>query len=198
MMTKPLKLHSKIEALLFVVGDDGLTIQQLANLLSERDELVAEAIKELSTIYEEDITKGIMLKEIAGVYQLTTKPELAETIQKLVENPTVQSLSQASLEVLAIVAYKQPITRVAIEDLRGVKCERPLQTLASRGLIKEVGRSEGTGRAILYGTTKEFLNYFGLNSIEEMPLLPENEQGETEQETDLFLTKFQETFSEAK
>lgn len=198
MMTKPLKLHSKIEALLFVVGDDGLTIQQLANLLSERDELVAEAIKELSTIYEEDITKGIMLKEIAGVYQLTTKPELAETIQKLVENPTVQSLSQASLEVLAIVAYKQPITRVAIEDLRGVKCERPLQTLASRGLIKEVGRSEGTGRAILYGTTKEFLNYFGLNSIEEMPLLPESEQAEIEQETDLFMTKFQETFSEAK
>ncbi|MFJ7952419.1 SMC-Scp complex subunit ScpB [Lysinibacillus sp. NPDC096418] len=197
-MTKQLNLHSRIEALLFVVGDDGLTIQQMANLLSERDELVAEAIEELSTAYEEDLTKGIMLKEIAGVYQLTTKPELAETIQRLVENPTAQSLSQASLEVLAIVAYKQPITRVAIEDLRGVKCERPLQTLASRGLIKEVGRSEGTGRAILYGTTKEFLNYFGLNSIEEMPLLPESEQGETEQETDLFLTKFQETFSEAK
>ncbi|MFJ7735000.1 SMC-Scp complex subunit ScpB [Lysinibacillus sp. NPDC097287] len=197
-MTKPLNLHSRIEALLFVVGDDGLTIQQLANLLTERDELVAEAIEELSTAYQDDLTKGIMLKEIAGVYQLTTKPELAETIQRLVENPTAQSLSQASLEVLAIVAYKQPITRVAIEDLRGVKCERPLQTLASRGLIKEVGRSEGTGRAILYGTTKEFLNYFGLNSIEEMPLLPESEQGETEQETDLFLTKFQETFSEAK
>lgn len=198
MMTKQLNLHSRIEALLFVVGDDGLTIQQLASLLSERDELVVEAIEELSAAYMEDLTKGIMLKEIAGVYQLTTKPELAETIQRLVENPTAQSLSQASLEVLAIVAYKQPITRVAIEDLRGVKCERPLQTLASRGLIKEVGRSEGTGRAILYGTTKEFLNYFGLNSIEEMPLLPESEQGETEQETDLFLTKFQETFSEAK
>lgn len=198
MMTKPLNLYSRIEALLFVVGDDGLTIQQLANLLDEQDELVAEAIKELSTTYEEDLTKGIMLKEIAGVYQLTTKPKLAETIQKLVENPTAQSLSQASLEVLAIVAYKQPITRLAIEDLRGVKCERPLQTLASRGLVKEVGRSEGTGRAILYGTTKEFLNYFGLNSIEEMPLLPESEQGEAEPETDLFLTKFQETFSEAK
>lgn len=198
MMTKSLKIHSRIEALLFVVGDDGLTIEQLANLLGEQVELVTEVIEELRNIYEEDLTKGIMLKEIAGVYQLTTKPELAETIQKLVENPTAQSLSQASLEVLAIVAYKQPITRVAIEDLRGVKCERPLQTLASRGLIKEVGRSEGTGRAILYGTTKEFLNYFGLNSIEEMPQLPEGEQSEPEQETDLFLTKFQETFSEAK
>ena len=198
MMTKSLKIRSRIEALLFVVGDDGLTIEQLANLLGEPIELVVEAIEELCKTYEEDLTKGIMLKEMAGVYQLTTKPELAETIQKLVENPTVQSLSQASLEVLAIVAYKQPITRVAIEDLRGVKCERPLQTLVSRGLIKEVGRSEGTGRAILYGTTKEFLNYFGLNSIEEMPQLPEIEQVEQEQETDLFLTKFQETFSEAK
>lgn len=198
MMTKSLKIRSRIEALLFVVGDDGLTIEQLANLLGEPLELVVKALEELRKAYEEDLTKGIMLKEIAGVYQLTTKPELAETIQKLVENPTAQSLSQASLEVLAIVAYKQPITRIAIEDLRGVKCERPLQTLVSRGLIKEVGRSEGTGRAILYGTTKEFLNYFGLNNIEEMPQLPELEQVEQEQETDLFLTKFQETFSEAK
>lgn len=138
------------------------------------------------------------MKEIAGVYQLITKSEFADTIQRLVENPTAQSLSQASLEVLAIVAYKQPITRVAIEDLRGVKCERPIQTLVSRGLIKEVGRSEGTGRAILYGTTKEFLHYFGLNTIEEMPPLPEEDLVETEQETDLFMTKFQETFSSAK
>lgn len=197
-MTKSLKIHSRIEALLFVVGDDGLTVEQLANLLGEQNEQITVGLEELRVIYEEDLTRGIMLKEIAGVYQLTTKPELAETIQKLVENPTAHSLSQASLEVLAIIAYKQPIPRVAIEDLRGVKCERPLQTLASRGLIKEVGRSEGTGRAILYGTTKEFLNYFGLNSLEEMPQLPESGQVEQEQETDLFLTKFQETFSEAK
>lgn len=197
-MTKSLKIHSRIEALLFVVGDDGLTIGQLANLLGEQNDRITEGLEELRARYEEDLTRGIMLKEIAGVYQLTTKPELAETIQKLVENPTAHSLSQASLEVLAIIAYKQPIPRVAIEDLRGVKCERPLQTLASRGLIKEVGRSEGTGRAILYGTTKEFLNYFGLNSLEEMPQLPESGQVEQEQETDLFLTKFQETFSEAK
>ncbi len=79
-----------------------------------------------------------------------------------------------------------------------MKCERPIQTLVSRGLIKEVGRSEGTGRAILYGTTKEFLHYFGLNSIEEMPPLPEEDLADTEQETDLFMTKFQETFSGAK
>jgi len=198
MMTKTIMLQSRIEALLFVVGDDGLTIKQLSQLLGEVEENVVQAMKALRTTYEEDLARGVTVKEIAGVYQLITKSELADTIQRLVENPTVQSLSQASLEVLAIVAYKQPITRVAIEDLRGVKCERPIQTLASRGLIKEVGRSEGTGRAILYGTTKEFLNYFGLNSIEEMPALPEDELVETEQETDLFMTKFQETFSGVK
>lgn len=197
-MTKTLMLQSRIEALLFVVGDDGLTIKQLSQLLGEQEELIIQAMSTLREAYDEDLTRGITVKEIAGVYQLITKSEFADTIQRLVENPTAQSLSQASLEVLAIVAYKQPITRVAIEDLRGVKCERPIQTLVSRGLIKEVGRSEGTGRAILYGTTKEFLHYFGLNSIEEMPPLPDEDLMETEQETDLFMTKFQETFSGAK
>ncbi len=197
-MTKTMMLQSRIEALLFVVGDDGLTIKQLSQLLGEAEEPVVQAMQALRVSYEEDLARGITVKEMAGVYQLITKSELADAIQRLVENPTVQSLSQASLEVLAIVAYKQPITRVAIEDLRGVKCERPIQTLVSRALIKEVGRSEGTGRAILYGTTKEFLNYFGLNSIEEMPPLPEEENVETEQETDLFMTKFQETFSGIK
>lgn len=197
-MTKTSMLQSRIEALLFVVGDDGLTIKQLSQLLGEQEELILQTMNTLRETYEEDLARGITVKEIAGVYQLITKSEFADTIQRLVENPTAQSLSQASLEVLAIVAYKQPITRVAIEDLRGVKCERPIQTLVSRGLIKEVGRSEGTGRAILYGTTKEFLHYFGLNSIEEMPPLPEEDLVDTEQETDLFMTKFQETFSGAK
>ncbi|WP_342534138.1 SMC-Scp complex subunit ScpB [Lysinibacillus sp. FSL K6-0057] len=197
-MTKTLMLQSRIEALLFVVGDDGLTIKQLSQLLGEQEELILQTMNTLRETYEEDLARGITVKEIAGVYQLITKSEFADTIQRLVENPTAQSLSQASLEVLAIVAYKQPITRVAIEDLRGVKCERPIQTLVSRGLIKEVGRSEGTGRAILYGTTKEFLHYFGLNNIEEMPPLPDEDLVDTEQETDLFMTKFQETFSGAK
>ncbi|QSB08416.1 SMC-Scp complex subunit ScpB [Lysinibacillus fusiformis] len=197
-MTKTLMLQSRIEALLFVVGDDGLTIKQLSQLLGEQEEFILQTMNTLRETYEEDLARGITVKEIAGVYQLITKSEFADTIQRLVENPTAQSLSQASLEVLAIVAYKQPITRVAIEDLRGVKCERPIQTLVLRGLIKEVGRSEGTGRAILYGTTKEFLHYFGLNNIEEMPPLPDEDLVDTEQETDLFMTKFQETFSGAK
>lgn len=188
-------LMSKVEALLFVVGDEGLTIKQLAEIL-ETDPVDVEAIlSELETNYKND-ERGITIKKLAGTYQLMTKPELADTIQKLVQSPNSHVLSNASLEVLAIIAYKQPITRAEIEDLRGVKSERPIQTLLSRGLIQEVGRAEGTGRAILFGTTKEFLNYFGLTDLSELPPLPEEFFDEDNEETDLFLTRFQEVLTE--
>ncbi|WP_193768939.1 SMC-Scp complex subunit ScpB [Metasolibacillus meyeri] len=187
---------SKIEALLFVVGDEGMTVRQLANYLDVEDMDIEAGLSELATQYNESETSGITLKQLAGTYQLTTKPEMAETIKKLVENPTNQLLTAASIEVLAIIAYKQPITRIEVEDLRGVKSEKPIQTLVSRGLIQDVGRVEGTGRAILYGTTKEFLNYFGLKDIAELPPLPEGHDVEEEQEADLFLTKFQEAFND--
>ncbi|MEC1179169.1 SMC-Scp complex subunit ScpB [Metasolibacillus meyeri] len=189
-------LMSKIEALLFVVGDEGMTVRQLANYLDVEDMDIEAGLSELATQYNESETSGITLKQLAGTYQLTTKPEMAETIKKLVENPTNQLLTAASIEVLAIIAYKQPITRIEVEDLRGVKSEKPIQTLVSRGLIQDVGRVEGTGRAILYGTTKEFLNYFGLKDIAELPPLPEGHDVEEEQEADLFLTKFQEAFND--
>ncbi len=190
------KLLSRIEALLFVAGDEGMTAKQLAQYI-EVDMMDIEAgLSELLTQYSEAEARGITLKELAGTYQLTTKPEVADTLKKLIENPTNQVLTAASLEVLAIIAYKQPITRAEVEDLRGVKSERPIATLVSRALVQEVGRAEGTGRAILYGTTKEFLNYFGLKNINELPPLPEDVDTEDEQPTDLFLTKFQETFNQ--
>lgn len=186
-------LLSKMEALLFVAGDDGMTAKQLATYL-ELDLMDVEAgLSELKSQYNETEERGITLKELAGTFQLTTKESVADTIQKLVENPTSNVLTNASLEVLAIVAYKQPITRAELEDIRGVKSERPLQTLVSRALIKEVGRADGPGRAILYGTTKEFLNYFGLKDIKELPALPD-QQTDADQDTDLFMTKFQEQF----
>lgn len=189
-------LSSKVEALLFVAGDDGLSAKQLEFLTEEEPIAIEVAIAELAERYSNSAS-GIMVKELAGVYQLVTKQEVAETIQKLVENPTVQALSQASLEVLAIVAYKQPITRVEIEDLRGVKSEKALHTLTGKGLIQEVGRAERTGRAILYGTTNEFLDYFGLKDLDELPSLPEDEDEEQDgHDTELFMSKFQETFKE--
>ncbi|WP_332649320.1 SMC-Scp complex subunit ScpB [Lysinibacillus sp. 54212] len=190
-------LISKIEALLFVAGDDGLSSRQLAQYLEVELIDIEAGLSELATQYNESEERGITLKMLAGTYQLTTKQAVADTIKKLVENPSSQVLTSASLEVLAIIAYKQPITRAEVEDLRGVKSERPIQTLVSRALVQEVGRAEGTGRAILYGTTKEFLNYFGLKDIKELPPLPEmSEAGDDDQATDLFLTKFQEAFNE--
>lgn len=191
-------LMSKIESLLFVTGDEGLSSKQIESLTDASANEVKEALISLQEDYKKSKVRGIELKELAGTYQLISKKKNADTIQRLVENPTNQPLSQASLEVLAIVAYKQPITRIEIEEIRGVKSERPLYTLGLKGLIQEVGRAEGTGRAILYGTTKEFLNVFGLNDTNELPSLPEAQDSEEEEQTDLFMTKFQEAFGEQK
>ena len=190
------KLLSRIEALLFVAGDEGMTVKQLAQYIDVDIMDIEAGLSELQTQYNEEEQRGITIKQMAGTYQLTTKPEVSDTLKKLIENPTNQVLTGASLEVLAIIAYKQPITRAEVEDLRGVKSERPIATLVSRALIQEVGRAEGTGRAILYGTTKEFLNYFGLKNINELPPLPDEVDEEDDQPTDLFLTKFQETFNQ--
>ncbi|MBS8264750.1 SMC-Scp complex subunit ScpB [Mesobacillus boroniphilus] len=183
-----------LESLLFAAGDEGLSLKQITAVL-EVDEIQAnEIVTELKQDYESDENRGITIVHLAGVYQLATKKEHADYLKKLVESPGTAHLSQAALETLAIVAYKQPITRAEIEEIRGVKTERPLYTLSSRALIKEVGRAEGTGRAILYGTTKEFLDYFGLKSISELPPLPDHiEDDELQDDADLFFEKFQET-----
>lgn len=190
------KLLSRIEALLFVAGDEGMTVKQLAQYIEVEVMDIEAGLSELESQYNETEMRGITLKQLAGTFQLTTKPEVADTLKKLIENPTNQVLTAASLEVLAIIAYKQPFTRAEVEDLRGVKSERPIATLVSRALVQEVGRAEGTGRAILYGTTKEFLNYFGLKNIKELPPLPEQIEQDDENPTDLFLSKFQETFNQ--
>jgi segregation and condensation protein B len=185
---------SVIESLLFVTGDEGVSLAQICEVLNIGNEEAIQAIQELQKDYQ-DINRGIEIIDIAGTYQLATKTKNAEYVKRLIAVPANQSLSQAALETLAIVAYRQPITRVEIEEIRGVKTERPLQTLVAKALIKEVGRAEGAGRAILYGTTKEFLSYFGLKSIDELPPLSnEIEQGSIEQEADLFFGKLQETF----
>jgi segregation and condensation protein B len=182
-----------LESVLFAAGDEGLSLKQIATVL-EVDEIKAQGIiSEMQHEYEKDENRGILLVQIAGVFQLATKKEHAEYLKRLVESPGTSHLSQAALETLAIIAYKQPITRIEIEEIRGVKTERPIQTLASRALIKEVGRAEGAGRAYLYGTTKEFLDYFGLKNIAELPPLPEKiDDEEVQDEADLFFEKFNE------
>jgi len=187
--------NSIVEALLFASGDEGLSLKQLTMVLEVEEQEVVDIIKELAESYKKK-DRGIELVEVAGQFQLTTKKEHAMYLKKLVESPGNGSLSQAALETLAIVAYKQPITRAEIEEIRGVKTERPIQTLVTKILIKEVGRAEGTGRAILYGTTKEFLEYFGLKSIKELPPLPEKDNEFEQEEADLFFEKFNETLED--
>lgn len=185
-----------LESLLFAAGDEGLSLKQLAEVLEVDTLKAGEIVEELRKEYERNNKRGIMIVQLAGTYQLATKKENAAYLKKLVDSPNTATLSQAALETLAIIAYKQPITRAEIEEIRGVKTERPLHTLMSKVLIKEVGRAEGTGRAFLYGTTKEFLDYFGLKSIEELPQLPEKVDEEfVHEEADLFFEKFQETIN---
>lgn len=183
-----------VESLLFAAGDEGLSIKQISQVLEIEEAYAGEILLQLTEDYEADQNRGITVVQFAGNYQLATKKENSTYLKKLVESPTTTTLSQAALETLAIIAYKQPITRAEIEEIRGVKTERPIHTLVGKVLIKEVGRAEGTGRAILYGTTKEFLDYFGLRSIEELPPLPEKVDEEyIQEEADLFFEKFQDT-----
>ena len=188
--------QSILESLLFAAGDEGLTLKHVAEVLDVEELKAGEIIEELKQVYEKDTTRGIMIVQLAGTYQLATKKENVNYLKRLLDSPNTSALSQAALETLAIIAYKQPITRVEIEEIRGVKTERPLHTLMSKALIKEVGRAEGSGRAYLYGTTKEFLDYFGLKNIEEMPKLPERVEEEfVQEEADLFFEKFQDTMN---
>lgn len=193
-MENDARLAGMIESFLFIAGDEGLSVEQLTILTECQEEHVLAAIERLRTSYDERNDSGITLKLLGGTYRLVTKAEFADDLKRLLENPTPKSMTQASLEVLAIIAYKQPVTRVEIDDLRGVKSEGPISTLIAKGLIMEKGRSEGSGRAILYGTTDLFLDRFGLESLERLPPLLQEEEDEAG-ETDLFMTKFQEAFA---
>lgn len=163
-------LKSSIEALLFASGEP-LSLQDLVNHLEEKAKLIEIVIQEMIEEYENTSSRGIKIIGIKGSYQLVTKAENSDNVQKLLKKNKRQSLSQASIESLAIIAYKQPITRVDIDEIRGVKSDSALQRLVEKELIKEVGRLEVPGRPILYGTTDEFLRQFELRDLKELPSL---------------------------
>ncbi|WP_306433004.1 SMC-Scp complex subunit ScpB [Paenibacillus sp. J31TS4] len=161
-------MKAAVEGLLFVAGDEGLDSRQLADVLEIDNKEALRLVRELQHELAAS-GRGIQIVELANTFQLATLPEHASYFQKLAHSPHRASLSQAALETLSIIAYRQPITRVEIEEIRGVKAERALQTLVTKELIEEVGRAEAIGRPILYGTTKSFLDYFGLSSITQLP-----------------------------
>lgn len=181
-----------IEGLLFAAGEEGITKKKLSNLLELDAKTINKLVDEMMGEYKKP-QRGITIMDSQGTLHLTTKPEHASYYKRLLDSPGSTRLSQAALETLAIIAYQQPITRIEVDDLRGVKSDRAIQTLVNRSLIEEKGRKDAIGRPILYGTTKDFLIYFGLTSIDDLPPLSELKQAEDEEgEADLFFEKFPE------
>ena len=176
-------IKSAIESMLFVSGEP-LALRELSNNLELKEKNVEEILSEMANEYE-DKSRGIRLIRINGAYQLVTKSENSDFVQKLLKKNKKHSLSQASIESLAIIAYKQPITRIDIDEIRGVKSESAIARLIERGLIKDIGRLEVPGRPILYGTTDEFLRQFGLKTIKELPSLDLYSDEETQSSIDL-------------
>ena len=170
------KLISQLEALLFVANSP-VSIAQLASALNRTQGEIRNGLESLRKKYEEE--SGLQLQEWNKKFQLTTRPEFSEIIEEFLGIEVTTTLSQASLEALAIIAYKQPITRPEIDEIRGVNSDGVVRNLLSKGLIEEVGRVDAVGRPILYGTTADFLSYFGIHSLDELPafdILPSEEK----------------------
>jgi segregation and condensation protein B len=158
-------LEAKLEALLFA-SPGPATIDQLATALDVRPAEVRSALSNLEAQYE---ARGLRIQYHKGGAQMTSAPEYAPEIERLLQLDSQAHLSRAALEVLAIITYQQPITRPEIDSIRGVNSDSSLKTLLRHGLIEETGRTSGPGRPILYGTSGEFLQHFGLSSLEELP-----------------------------
>ena len=161
--------YSIIESLLFASGE-AMKLKDIAVIIEQDIDYTKDVLKDMHLNYDTE-SRGLKLIRINDEYQLVTKPQNSDYIQKLLKTNIRQSLSQASLETLAIVAYKQPITRVDIDEIRGVKSESAIAKLIERGLIKESGRLDVPGRPILFVTTDNFLKQFNLYNLEELPAL---------------------------
>lgn len=185
-----MNLLGVLEGILFVVGDEGVTLTQICDILSVDMEEAKRLLMELKKSYDED-NHGIRISYLGDAFKLTTKKEHKEYYQKLIENPESNTLSQAALEVLAIIAYNQPITRLEVDEMRGVNNGQMIRKLIAKGLVKEAGKSTMPGRPNLYATTSEFLDYFGLSSISELPTILKEEEP-VDEEKELFTSIYKE------
>ena len=182
-------MEAIIEGLLYVQGDIGLTLDQVMNILNVSEEEAKELVFNLKNSYEQE-NRGLRIKYLGNTFKLTTKEEHKEYYQKLLENPKNNVLSNSALETLAIIAYNEPITRVGIDELRGIDSSYVVRRLLAKGLIKECGKSDLPGKPILYKTTDDFLDYFGLSSINDLPKLEELEEDDVDK--DLFKSIYKE------
>ncbi len=177
------ELLGVLEGILFVVGDEGINLKNLCEIMSIDENTAKDLLLKLKKTYESK-ERGIRISYLGDAFKLTTKSEHKTYYEKLIVNPETNTLSQASLEVLAIVAYNQPITRIEIDNLRGVSSSHILRKLIAKGLLKEAGKSELPGRPNLYKTTSEFLDYFGLATINDLPKI--EIEKDSDDETELF------------
>lgn len=183
-LSKKSRYFSIIESILFASGES-LNIVEISNIIECDVNYTYNLLAEMKKKYEEN-ERGILLVNTNDNYMLVTKSENSEYIQKLLKKNNKHSLSRAALETLAIIVYRQPVTRVEIDEIRGVKSDKAIETLQDKGLIKEFGRKQALGRPIMYVTTNEFLKYFGLKDLKEMPaledFLEENESNHSKEE----------------
>lgn len=171
-MSDTLNIEAIVEGLLYMVGDDGLKVEQLASVIDKSIEDSEAILNSIQSKYTNE-NFGIELVNYGKTYKFITKKEVAPYIQALFHTSKPNTLSQSALETLAIIAYKQPITRVEIEELRGVGADMMLRKLQARNLIREAGRSDAPGKPILYEVTEEFMDSFKLYTLNELPDLPE-------------------------
>lgn len=170
------QLEMCIEAILFVASGP-VTINQLAGVLEINQDEVEKSLRTLDNMYKKD--RGLGLQWHEDRVQLTTAPQMASIVERFLGLEATTRLSRPGLETLAIIAYRQPVTRPGIDAIRGVNSDGTLKSLLAKGLVQEMGRAESPGRPILYGVTNEFLQYFGLSSVQELPPFEIDEEGET-------------------
>jgi segregation and condensation protein B len=168
-----------LEGLLFVVGDDGLSLNQIMEILELDKDEAYNLINSLEKKYEDE-TSGLHIHFLGDTFKLTTKKEHREYYEKLLFNEENNSLSNSALETLAIIAYNEPVTRIQVDEIRGVQSSQLIRKLVAKGLVKEDGRSNLPGRPILYKTTNEFLDYFGLSNISELPKIEQEQVDDSE------------------
>lgn len=186
-----MNLKAVLEGLLFIVGDEGLSIGKIEEILGTKEEETKQILKDLVVEYSKP-ERGIKLEVLGNKFKLTTKKEHKEYYQKLCDMEKEEGLSQSALETLAIIAYNQPITRNEIDQARGAVSSHILRRLLLKDLIAVVGKSDLPGKPNLYGTTDNFLDYFGLSSISDLPQLKQDKKEVKEEEKELFNSKYTE------
>lgn len=162
-------LIKRLYAILFVAGEEGVQISQLVDHFKVSPEEIVEGIAQLNQHLKQEAYCPLEIMDFHQTYRLLTRQEVEADLEGFAQSSLNQTLSRAAIETLAIIAYRQPITRLEIDQIRGVSSSAMIQKLLLRDLVKEVGRVEAPGRPVLYGTTPYFMNYFGLESMEDLP-----------------------------